>query len=140
MSAFHCDKKALRFIDPETLANAFLHCEERKVDKAGCISFQGLKYEVSVSFVESTVDVIYNPADTSQLTIECEGHKPWTAKQLVIGERSGPRPTLPPHMQPESAQSSRLLTAAEKQNEQRKAVQIPAVSYRTVKKDGEDRV
>lgn len=139
-SAFHSDKKALKFIDPDTLANAFLHCEERKVDKAGCISFQGLKYEVGVSFVGSKVDVIYDPADTSRLTIEYEGHQPWTAKQLVIGERTGPRPTLPEHMQPEPASSSRLLNAARKQNEQRKAVQIPAVSYRTVKKDGEDRV
>lgn len=101
---------------------------------------QGLKYEVGVSFVGSTVDVIYDPADTSQLTIEYEGYKPWTAKQLVIGERSGPRPTLPSHMQPDPAASSRLLRAAEKQNQKRKAVQIPAVSYRTVKKDGEDRV
>lgn len=140
VNAFHSDKKALKFIDLEILTNAFLHCEERKVDKAGCISFQGEKYEVGVSFVGSKVDVIYDPADIRQLTIEYEGHKPWIAKQLVIGERSGPRPTLPPHMQPEPAQSSRLLTAAGKQNEQRKTAQIPAVSYRTVKKDGEDRV
>ena len=140
VSAFHGDKKALKFIDPEKLANAFLHYEERKVDKAGCISFQGVKYEVGVSFIGSTVDVIYDPADTSQLTIEYEGHTPWVAKQLVIGERSGPRSTLPPHMQPEPAEFSRLLAAAEKQNEQRKTLQIPAVSYRTVKKDGEDRV
>jgi len=30
---------------------AFLHCEERKVDKAGCISFTGKKYEVSLPFI-----------------------------------------------------------------------------------------
>jgi hypothetical protein len=43
-------------------------------------------------------------------------------------------------MQPLPAESSRLLAAAEKQNQQRKALQIPAVSYRTVRKDGEDGV
>lgn len=50
-SAYRTDKKALKFLDPETIANAFLHCEERKVDKAGCISFQGDKYEVGLSFI-----------------------------------------------------------------------------------------
>src|SRR5690554_957363 len=39
--AFRNDKKALRFVEPEVLSDAFLHCETRKVDKAGCISFLG---------------------------------------------------------------------------------------------------
>jgi transposase InsO family protein len=139
-SAYRSDKKALKFLDPETIANAFLHCEERKVDKAGCISFQGTKYEVGLSFIGCKVGVVYDPADTSRLTIEYQGHPPWSAKQLVIGERSGPRPNLPPHLQKQPAESSRLLAAAEKQNEQRKALQTPAVSYRSVKKDGGDDV
>jgi len=45
-AAYHSDKHPLKYIDPETLANAFMHCEERKVDKSGCISFEGRKYEV----------------------------------------------------------------------------------------------
>ena len=137
-TAYHSDKKPLTFLEPETIANAFLHCEERKVDKSGCISFQGEKYEVGVSFIGCKVDVIYDPADTSQLTVEYEGHPSWTAKRLVIGERSGPRPKLPPHIQPQPVESSRLLAAAGKKNEQRKSLQVPAVSYRFVKKDGED--
>jgi transposase InsO family protein len=139
-AAYRSDKKALKFLDPKTVANAFLHCEERKVDKAGCISFQGDKYEVGLPYIGCRVDVIFDPADTSQLTVEYEGHPSWTAKRLVIGEKSGPRPKLPLHLQPQPAESSRLLAAAGKQNEQRKTLQIPAVSYRTVKKDGEDHV
>src|SRR5690606_19687725 len=38
-TAFRSDKKALRFMDPDLLTHAFLHCESRKVDKSGCISF-----------------------------------------------------------------------------------------------------
>lgn len=38
-TTFRSDKKALRFVDPDVLTNAFLHCESRKVDKSGCISF-----------------------------------------------------------------------------------------------------
>ncbi|MFC5702311.1 AAA family ATPase [Cohnella faecalis] len=69
-SVFRGDKKPLRFIDPEVLANAFLHCETRKVDKSGCISFMDRKYEVGLKFIGCTVDVVYDPADTTELTIE----------------------------------------------------------------------
>lgn len=139
-ATYRSDKKALTFLDPQKLADAFLHSEERKVDKSGCISFQGDKYEVGLSFIGCKVDVIYDPTDTSQLTIEYEGYPSWTAKRLVIGERTGPRPKLPSHMQPHLVHSSRLLAAAEKQNKQRKTRQTPAVSYRTVRKDGDENV
>ncbi|MDD4238471.1 MAG: DDE-type integrase/transposase/recombinase [Desulfotomaculaceae bacterium] len=139
-TAYRSDKKALKFLAPETVANAFLHCEERKVDKAGCISFESKKYEVGLSFIGCTVNVIYDPADLTVLTIEYEGHAPWKASQLVIGERAGKRPKLPEHLQPQPAQSSRLLTAAAKKNQQRRVQQAPAVSYRAVRKEGADNV
>jgi putative transposase len=49
-TTFRSDKKALRFVDPELLSNAFLHCETRKVDKSGCISFMDRKCEVGLPF------------------------------------------------------------------------------------------
>lgn len=139
-TAYRSDKKALKFLAPETVANAFLHCEERKVDKAGCISFAGRKYEVGLSFIGCTVNVIYDPANITDLTIEYEGHAPWKASQLIIGERAGKRPKLPDHLQPQPAQSSRLLTAATKKNQLRREQQAPAVSYRAVRKEGADNV
>ena len=139
-TAYRSDRKALKFLDPETIASAFLHCEERKVDKAGCISFAGKKYEVGLTFIGCKVDVIYDPADISELTIEYEGHKPFKAKELVIGERSAPRPKLPEHLQKALANSSRLLNAAARKNQERKETQIPAVSYRKVRKEGESHV
>ena len=135
-AAYRSSKKALKFLAPEVIANVFLHCEERKVDKAGCISFQGEKYEVGLNFIGCTVDVIYDPADITQLTIEYENHPSWTAKKLIIGERTGPRLKLPPHLLPHPAERSRLLSAALKQNEERQARQIPAVTYRRAGKDG----
>jgi putative transposase len=139
-TVYRSDPKALKFLDPEVIAGAFLHCEERKVDKAGCISFEGRKYEVGLSFIGCTVDVIYDPADISELTIEYDGHQPWQARQLTIGERAGQRPKMPDTMQLLPAASSRLLTAAQANNEQRKAERIPAISYRTVRKEGDGRV
>ena len=139
-TAYQSDKKPLRFLDPAVVANAFLHCEERKVDKAGCISFAGQKYEAGISFIGCTVDVIYDPADISELTIEYQGHTPWKVKELVIGERTGKRPVLPEHLTPQPADSSRLLAAASDKNQARRAQQSPAVSYRTVRKGDEHRV
>ena len=134
-TAYRSDRKALKFLDPEIIASAFLHCEERKVDKAGCISFAGKKYEVGLSFIGCKVDVIYDPADISELSIEYQGHQPFRAKEMVIGEQSAKRPKLPEHMQKVPADSSRLLDAAAKKNQERKESHLPAVSYRTVRKE-----
>ena len=136
--AYNGDQKPIRFLDAQTIADAFLHSEERKVDKAGCINFMGKKYEAGLPFLGCTVTVIYDPADISTLTLEYQGHAPWRVSQLIIGDRTGPRPKLPPHLQPQSAVESRLLQAAAIQNRTRKERQTPAVSYR--RKDGESRV
>lgn len=134
-SAFRSDKKALRFVDPDTLANAFLHCETRKVDKSGCISFMNRKYEVGLSFIGCTVDVVFDPADITELTIEYEGYTPWRVRELIIGERAGKRPSLPDHLNRLPADTSRLLAAAEERSQARKAQQVPAVAYRRVNKE-----
>lgn len=134
-TAFQNDKKALRFVEPDVLADAFLHCEARKVDKSGCISFANRKYEVGLNFIGCTVDVIFDPSDISELTIEYDGHTPWKVRELVIGERAGKRPPLPDHMQPAATDSSRLLDAAEEQHRQRRDHQAPAVTYRKVMKE-----
>jgi Transposase and inactivated derivatives len=134
-TVYRSDKKALRFVDPDELANAFLHCETRKVDKSGCISFMDRKYEVGLPFIGCTVDVVFDPADISELTIEYEGHTPWRVRELIIGERAGKRPPLPEHLGPLPADASRLLAGAEEQNRERKAQQAPAVAYRRVSKE-----
>lgn len=134
-TAYRSDKKALKFLDPEIISSAFLHCEERKVDKAGCISFASQKYEVGLNFIGCKVDVIYDPVDISTLTIEYEGHEAIQAHALVIGEKSGPRPRLPEHLQPEPADSSRLLKAAARKKQERQDVQPPAISYRSVRRE-----
>lgn len=138
--AYRSDKRALYFLDAETIRLAFLHSEQRKVDKSGCISFQGKLYEVGLSFIGTTVDVIYDPADLSQVTIEKEGHASWQAKPLEIGAHVGKRPELPKTLQPQSVDSSRLLHAAAQRHNTRLDDQKPAVSYRKVMKEGEPNV
>lgn len=138
--AFRSDQEPLRFPEPVVLANAFLHCETRKVDKSGCINFMGKKYEVGLSFIGCRVDVVYDPADISELTIEYEGYAPWKAHELVIGQHAGKRPRLPENLQPLSSESSRLLEAAEEKKRQRQERQAPALSFRGVPKKGESHV
>jgi len=133
--AYQSDSKPLRFVEPELLADAFLHCEQRKVDKAGCISFLGRKYEVGLSFLGCKVDVIYDPQDTALLTIEYPGHQPWRVKELIIGARVGERPPLPTHLTTKVADSSRLLTAASTKHQERQERVAPAVTYRAVRED-----
>jgi putative transposase len=139
-SAFRSDRKALRFADPDTLATAFLHCETRKVDKSGCISFMDQKYEVGLPFIGCKVDVVYDPADLEELTIEYEGHSPWKARKLVIGERAGQRPAMPSHLQAQQADRSRLLNAAEQKHQERRKEQTPAVAFRAIWKEDGDHV
>ena len=136
-NAYRIDSKPIRYIDPEVVSDAFLHCEERKVDKAGCVSFEGKKYEVGVSFIGCKVNVIYDPSDTEEITIEYDSHAPIRARQLVVGEKTGKRPKLPEHLMPVSISESRLLKEASKKNEQRNSIQAPAISFRRIGKAGE---
>lgn len=137
-AAFRADTESLRFVDIETLAAAFQRVDTRKVDKAGCISFGNQKYEVGVLWVGQTVDVIYDPADVSELTIEVAHHAPWTARPLEMGEYAGRRPPLPDHLGETPANGSRVLAAAAQNQAARRTASPPAVSYRGLSPREED--
>ncbi|WP_113928360.1 hypothetical protein [Bacillus sp. P14.5] len=51
LEAYRSEGTPIRHVSAEELAHAFLHSETRKVNKAGCISFQDEKYEVGINFV-----------------------------------------------------------------------------------------
>ncbi len=132
--AFNTDKEPVRFLDADQIAEAFLRVEQRKVDKSGCISFDGKKYELEhgLLLMGRKVDVVYDPSDTDTLWIEHDGFPRFTAKPLVIGERSGKRPELPPAIMTEALSQSRLLTAAEMANELRRKQRRSAISFRGI--------
>lgn len=90
---------------------------------------------MGLPFIGRMVDVVYDPADITELTIEYEGYTPWRVKGLVIGDRAGKRPPLPEHMSPEKTDTSRLLNAAAECNQIPKEAQAPAVSYRKAVKE-----
>lgn len=135
--AFRSDPKPLRMIEESILADAFLHSELRKVDKSGCISFMGKKYEVGLSFIGHKVEVVYDPRDITTITIEYENHEPWQVKELVIGEWAGQRPPLPATMEAVQAVESRLLNGAQKRNQARKERQAHATSFQKVQEEAQ---
>ena len=134
VEAYNKDKEPLRFLDATEIAEAFLRIEKRKVDKSGCISFNGKKYEVEngLVLIGRKVDVIYENSDTEYLWIEHENFKRTTAKPLEIGERAGQRPPLPQMMVKELVNKSRLLEEAEKVNKEREKVRKGAISFHAI--------
>ena len=126
--AFAADPRPIRYLDPKEIHEAFLHREERKVDKTGCISFQGKPYEVGLSHLGMKVTVIYDPADTSVIKVQAGHLPPVQAKERSIGPWAGIRPTLPEHLTQVPATESRLLKAAVKKHQQRQGPMV--ISYR----------
>jgi transposase InsO family protein len=134
-TAYKSSKTPLRIVPAETVAEAFLRLEQRKVDKSGCISFRGKKYEAGVIYIGRTIDIVYDEADVSVLTVEDKHfNTSFTVKELVIGEHTGPRPKLPGFMTPSEPETSRLLDEKTKQYEKRQLSAKRAISYAQINK------
>jgi len=114
--AFKTDKRPLKFIDMRTLKEAFLHTEERKVDKIGCISFEGKRFEVGLQLIGRNVEVHYDPSWTDRVEIHHPDFDPFLAKEQIIGEHCGTRAELPERMTALSPKGSRLLDGLNKAN------------------------
>jgi transposase InsO family protein len=140
--AYKASRIPLRFPDERDVVTAFLRVEKRKVDKSGCISFSGKKYEVGVVYIGRTVDIAYDLADTSVLTVE-DGHlgTSFQIRELVISEHTGPRPKLPESLAAQPPSSSRLLDAKRENYHNRQLSTKRAISYTRINKEGgEDNV
>lgn len=104
-TAFRTDTRPLRFVSPAKLADAFLHTQEREVDKTGCISFHGKKYEVGMKLAGRKVEIRYDPTWDKEVEIHHKDFEPFMAPVLEIGENCGVRQEL----QTCEADHSRLL-------------------------------
>ena len=133
--AFKTDKKPLKFINIETCTEAFLHREERLVDKTGCISFEGRKYEVGVKLMGRKVEVNYDPTWKDEVEIHYDGYKPFKAKVMVIGSNCGSKQSLPEEMTPLKPKTSRLLDGLNKANITNRTKKEVAVVFRKNRED-----
>ena len=133
--AFKSDSMPLRFPDTELMAQTFLHCVQRRVDKSGCISFSGRKYDVGLTYAGRNVDVVFDPVDITTITVESPDASPIRVQELQVGEHVKPKPKCErPERIP--AESSRLLDAVTKSKQQGDARRKTAISYTAEIKKG----
>ena len=134
------DTRPLRFIDASVVSEAFLHHEERKVDKGACISFRGRRYETKPELIGRKVEISYDPAAPEMLTITHPGLEAFTAAPLKIGSYCDKNPTLPVSMQGQKPSTSRFLDALEIRHEKSRGQAAGAISFASYRKEGESDV
>ena len=111
------------------VAEAFLHHETREIDKSGCLSFNGRKYDVSISLAGKTVEIAYDPMMTDTITVSCEGTAPVTARPLAIPEYCDKTPVRPSCLQEDKPETSRFLDSLKKQAEKNREHRMSAISF-----------
>ena len=132
---FNRDSVSLRFLDAEVVGEAFLHHETRIVDKAGCISFRGRKYETNLSLIGAEVEISYDPIVAETLTVSYPGIPSFTARPLQIGEYCAQKPAIPVSMLPVEPESSRFLAALQRKHEETKQHNADAISFAAFRKE-----
>lgn len=138
-TAFKCDTRPLRFADPKLLQDAFRYTKHAKVDKIGCLKFNGSVYEVGSAFIGRKVEIRYTPESLEEIEVHCKDVQPTKAHKLVISASCGPRETLP-KIGTLPAKSSRLLDAAERKHNSRKESRSTAISFTQLRMGGLDDV
>ena len=123
------DNRALKFLDSSVVAEAFMHHEIREIDKSGCLSFGGRKYDISVSLAGKTVEISYDPMATETIIVKCEGTAPITAKPLAIPEFCDKSPVRPSCMQETVPETSRFLDGLKKQADKNREHRMSAISF-----------
>jgi len=122
--AFTQDTKPLRFPSPEMLREAFLWEKTPKVDKSGCISLNGLCYEVGLEFIRKKILVRYDPFDLSVVEVWSAGEKKKLVSPAQFGEYN--RNVKKPVEELEKASQSRLLRLLAEESKKRLKQQLGA--------------
>jgi transposase InsO family protein len=122
--AFSQDTKPLRFSSPEALREAFLWEKTPKVDKSGCLSLNGLCYEVGIEYIRKNVVARYDPFDPSQIEIWYGGAKRKVVSPANFGEYN--RNIKKPVAELEKTSQSRLLRLLASDGQKRLKQQLGA--------------
>ena len=134
------DERMLTFMDVSVVAEAFLHHEERQIDKAGCFSFEGRMYEASVALAGCKVEIVYDPMNTETITVNYPGTEPVLAHRVRIGAFADKKPPLPAGMTTKKPERSRFLDALEKKYNEEHHMMANALSFGDYGREGEDHV
>jgi hypothetical protein len=139
-TAFGTDTRPLKFVSVEQLRDAFLHTESRKVDKTGCVSFQGNLYEVGLAYIGRKIEIRFGPSWTDEIEVLAGQSKPLIAKKLVIGTNCGITQELSEHTRTTLPQTSRMLDALKKEHQSKPRHTEIATTFKTLWKGNTENV
>ena len=123
------DARGLIFMDVTVVAEAFQHRERRRIDKAGCFSLGGNRYEASAALSNLEAEVVYDPMDMDTVTVNCRGAAPVQAHRMEIGAFASKVPPVPLGMTGNIPETSRLLDALEKKYKEDHGQMARALSF-----------
>lgn len=106
-------------VDPDQLARVFLWQEDRRVDKTGCISLLGNRYEVDGRLRGKRVLLRFNPYDLTQIQVFYRDHAYGLARPLELRRDVDTRVGNLPPEEPEEASFVSYLRALEQRHQAR---------------------
>jgi hypothetical protein len=83
---FASDSAPLRFASIEALTEAFLHEEDRTVDKTGCFKLDGILFDAGVEWVRKKIHVRFDPFNLEEAQLWNKGKLEKIVRAAVIGE------------------------------------------------------
>lgn len=129
LQEFNRDIRPLIFLDTALVNEAFLYHETRKVDKGGCFSFQGRKYEAKTSLIGCTVEISYDPNAPETVTVHYPGVEDFACKPLSIEAYCNKNQPEVRSLKTVEPETSRFLDALEKQHEENQKRRADAISF-----------
>ncbi|KAI4445952.1 hypothetical protein C823_000469 [Eubacterium plexicaudatum ASF492] len=118
------------------VADAFLHRETRKIDEAGCFSFEGARYEASAALANLEAEIAYDPMNTQTIMVYCKGTESVAAHRIEIGAYASKVPPVPMGMTGSIPETSRLLDALEKKYREDHRQMAQVLSFEDYGKEG----
>lgn len=131
------DERRQKFLDVNTVSEAFTHHEARIIDKAGCFDFKGRKYEASAALAGMQVEIAYDPLNTETIAVRHGKMDEIKAHPVRIGAFASKTPERPAGMTDMLPETSRFLDALEKKYKEDHRIMAGALSFADYGKAGE---
>ena len=130
LSHVHPDHPIL-WVDPQTLADAFLWTETRVVTAVGTISIEGHDYEVAPELARRKITVRYDPYNLNRVLVEHEGKSYGTATPLgaLPAHSRHVRAPQPPADHAPAPERTHLHDLLERHDEQQRFRQAGRMSF-----------
>jgi len=130
------DERLQKFVDIQTVAEAFTHHEVRIIDKSGCFDFKGRKYEASAALAGLRVEIAYDPLNIETIKVRYGKMDEMSAHPVRIGAHADKIPERPAGLTKELPETSRFLDALEKKYWKDHKLKANALSFEDYGKAG----